>query len=67
VSEPLEVLENVNKIDTQVSKEKNTEEITIPNYIYRIGRTDIWGCRNCKFKDDIWFMKIHPCSNNKNN
>ena len=63
--ELLEVLGNLQKDSTV--QEKKTEETSIPNYIYRIGRTDIWGCKNCKFKDDIWFMKNHPCTNNKNN
>ena len=29
--------------------------------MYRIGKTDIWGCNNCKMRDDIWFMQKHPC------
>ena len=66
VLEPLEVLENSSAIDSK-DIQNNCEETSIPNYIYRIGRTDIWGCKNCKFKEDIWFMKIHTCNNNKNN
>jgi hypothetical protein len=29
--------------------------------IFRIGRTDIFGCRGCKMKGDKWFMQKHPC------
>jgi hypothetical protein len=30
--------------------------------IFRIGRSDRWGCKHCKIKDDIWFMEKHKCS-----
>ena len=63
--EPLEVLGNSNQKDSKVIQ--NIEEESFPNYTYRIGRTDIWTCKNCKIKEDIWFMKSHSCSNNKNN
>ena len=63
--EPLEVLGNSSQKDPKVIQE-NIEEEPFPNYIYRIGRTDIWACKNCKIKDDIWFMKKHPCTNNNN-
>jgi hypothetical protein len=63
VLKPLEVLEKSKEINLKVIQK---EDNTIPNYIYRIGQTDLWGCKNCKFKDDIWFMKKHPCKvNNK--
>ena len=65
VLEPLEVLENSSAKDSKAIQ-KNCEEPSIPNYIYRVGRTDIWGCKNCKFKDYIWFMMKHPCKNNNN-
>jgi hypothetical protein len=65
VLQPLEVLENSSAKDSK-DIQKNCEEPSIPNYIYRVGRTDIWGCKNCKFKDDIWFMMKHPCKNNNN-
>lgn len=64
--EPLEVLGNSNQKGSKVIQE-NIEEETFPNYIYRIRRTDIWACKNCKIKDDIWFMKEPPCNNIKNN
>jgi hypothetical protein len=32
--------------------------------LYRIGKTDIIGCRDCKMKSDRWFMNKHPCSGN---
>jgi hypothetical protein len=32
-----------------------------PN-LYRIGKTDTIGCRDCKIKGDKWFMDKHPCS-----
>jgi hypothetical protein len=66
VLEPLEVLNNSHPKESKCIVEK-IEETSIPDYIYRLGRTDIWGCKNCKFKDDIWFMKMHTCINTKNN
>jgi hypothetical protein len=39
VLEPLEVLGNSDAKDSRVIQE-NTEEVNVPNYIYRIGRTD---------------------------
>lgn len=32
-----------------------------PN-IYRIGRTDTFGCENCNNKGDRWFMQEHVCT-----
>ena len=29
--------------------------------IYRIGNSDTWACKECKIKDDKWFMKQHQC------
>jgi hypothetical protein len=29
--------------------------------IFRIGRSDIFGCHGCKMKDDKWFMQKHSC------
>ena len=53
--EPLEVLGNSNQKDSKVIQ--NIEEESFPNYTYRIGRTDIWTCKNCKIKEDIWFYE----------
>ena len=36
------------------------DNVLKPN-LYRIGKTDIIGCRDCKMKDDRWFMQNHPC------
>ncbi len=33
----------------------------IKNNIYRIGNTDMRGCKRCNIKGDIWFMQKHPC------
>ena len=42
------------------------EKDTIPESIHRIHpNSDIWKCDNCNMKDDVWFMKKHPCNNNK--
>lgn len=27
--------------------------------------SDIWACHNCNMTADIWFMKIHPCRNDR--
>jgi len=29
--------------------------------MFRIGNSDIWACKECKVKDDKWFMKQHQC------
>ena len=39
----------------------HTDKVLKPN-LYRIGNSDIIGCRNCKMKGDRWFMINHPCS-----
>lgn len=31
------------------------------NNIFRIGRTDRWGCKECKVTGDKWFMQGHQC------
>lgn len=36
-------------------------EDKVINSIYRIGKTDTWGCKNCNLRDDRWFMRKHPC------
>jgi hypothetical protein len=48
---------------TQNITEDNTQKETI----YRLGHSDTWACRNCKVRDDVWFMKIHRCSGSKVN
>jgi len=48
---------------SQVDSAANTEDVT--KAIYRIGNTDTWACKNCKQKDDIWYMKQHNCSMSK--
>ena len=30
--------------------------------IYRIRDTDTWACKNCKQRDDKWYMQKHMCS-----
>jgi hypothetical protein len=63
----------INNLDE--SKVKNTEStallsslLSLPSLpspmpgIYRIGQTDIFGCKNCRNKGDRWFMQEHECS-----
>ncbi len=33
----------------------------IINNIYRIGSTDVWGCKRCNSRCDKWFMQQHQC------
>jgi hypothetical protein len=35
-------------------------EQQIPDSIYRIGRSDLFACKNCKIKGDKPFMMKHP-------
>jgi hypothetical protein len=35
-------------------------KIVIPDSIYRLGHSDLFGCRNCKVKGDKPFMMKHP-------
>jgi hypothetical protein len=35
---------------------------SIGQSIYRIGNTDSWACKNCKQRDDKWYMQKHLCS-----
>ena len=32
-----------------------------PRPIYRLGRSDVFGCHNCRQKGDKWFMQKHMC------
>lgn len=66
-------IENLGEIndDNSISTDQSSQFLIRPsdrelenknrNNIYRIGKTDIWSCRNCKLKDDIHFMLKHPC------
>jgi hypothetical protein len=45
---------------TQHSPLEN-EQDTTNSRLYRIGKTDTWGCEKCNLRDDIWFMQQHPC------
>jgi hypothetical protein len=47
----------------QITSPANTGDVS--KTIYRIGNTDSWACKNCKQKDDIWYMKQHNCSMSK--
>jgi hypothetical protein len=38
----------------------DTIEQQLPNSIYRIGHSDLFGCNNCKVKGDKPFMMNHP-------
>ncbi|HEY7082377.1 MAG TPA: hypothetical protein VH500_22025 [Nitrososphaeraceae archaeon] len=41
--------------------------LNISNTIYRLGHSDIFGCKNCKVKGDKFFMETHACKiSNKN-
>ena len=33
--------------------------------ILRLGRSDIFGCHNCKQRGDRWYMETHDCSGKK--
>ena len=46
-----------------VTAADNTGDVSKTNY--RIGNTDSWACKNCKQRDDIWYMKQHNCSMSK--
>jgi hypothetical protein len=35
------------------------------NFIYRLGHSDIFGCRNCKVTGDKFFMEEHACKSSK--
>jgi hypothetical protein len=37
------------------------EQEAINSGLYRIGKTDTWGCEKCSLRDDKWFMQQHPC------
>jgi hypothetical protein len=49
----------------------NSKDPTISNSIYRLGHSDIFGCKNCKVKGDKFFLESHICkiskSKNSNN
>ena len=72
VLEPLEVLGgNADSqhtcIDVIEVKRELNQYIKMPENTYRIGRSDIFACHDCKWKGDKWLMQKHPCTNNKNN
>jgi hypothetical protein len=54
--------ETVNKYVQKPSQPSLLSLQGIGQSIYRIGNTDNWACKNCKQRDDIWFMQKHPCS-----
>lgn len=41
------------------------EKFILPDGVYRIGRTDKFGCKFCNVKDDRWGMAKHQCSRKK--
>ena len=41
------------------------EKFIIPEGVYRIGRTDRFGCKFCNVKDDKWGIAKHQCSRKK--
>jgi hypothetical protein len=55
--------------DTSAIVSENAANVAVDinniSSIYRIGNSDIWACPNCKVRDDIWFMRNHPCSISK--
>ena len=47
------------------SKEPTLEELQNmpqPASIYRLGHSDLFGCKNCSKRGDIWEMKKHAIS-----
>ncbi len=45
---------------TQHSPRENDQDTT-NSRIYRIGKTDTWGCEKCNLRGDKWFMQKHAC------
>ncbi len=45
---------------SQPSPEEDEQDRTNTS-LYRIGKTDTWGCEKCNLKGDKWFMQKHPC------
>ena len=44
----------------RVNEEPNEYKLNKHVTIYRLGKdSGIWGCTNCKRKDDLWHMKKH--------
>ncbi len=45
---------------SQPSPTENDKDLTISS-LYRIGKTDTWGCKKCNLRGDKWFMQKHLC------
>jgi len=43
------------------------KDLNISSTIYRLGHSDIFGCKNCKVKGDKFFMESHICKISKSN
>jgi hypothetical protein len=52
-------------LSTEQTTEKESTDtspmVDVSQYIYRVGHTDSWACKNCKLKGDTWFMRDHSC------
>lgn len=55
------VVEHSQHAPHSLDTEEDQVENKAINNIYRIGKTDTWGCNNCNLRDDKWFMQKHPC------
>jgi hypothetical protein len=40
---------------------KHTSSSLSSPFIYKIGHSDTWACKNCNQRGDKWFMQKHPC------
>lgn len=52
--------------DEQTSDTGHTGDVVHNSNIFRLGHSDIWACKNCALKDDIWFMEQHRCKGQSN-
>ena len=41
------------------------KNLNTSNTIYRLGHSDIFGCKNCKVKGDKFLMEVHACKPSK--
>jgi hypothetical protein len=41
------------------------ENFILPEGVFRIGKTDKFGCKFCNVQDDKWGMAKHQCSRKK--
>jgi hypothetical protein len=54
-------VEPENNVHTDIDNESSPVSHTTKP-IYRLGRSEILACNNCKNKGDKWYMQQHLCS-----